>query len=47
MAKGQKRGNKEIRKPKKDKQAKAAEMAGNASPLKIVESGGFSAKKKK
>ncbi|WP_193176738.1 hypothetical protein [Oricola nitratireducens] len=46
MAKGQKRSNKEIRKPKQDKQAKAAVSAGAASPMKIIEAGGFTGKKK-
>ena len=45
MAKGQKRSNKEIRKPKKDKQEKPAAAAGAASPMKLVETG-FTGKKK-
>ena len=49
MAKGQKRSNKEIRKPKQDKQTKAAAAPalGRASPVKSVSSSGFSAGKKK
>ena len=47
MAKGQKRSNKEIRKPKQDKQPKAAAALGRASPVKSVSSSGFSAGKKK
>jgi hypothetical protein len=45
MTKGQRRGNKEIRKPKQDKQPKSG-AAGNASPMKIVEAAGSSARKK-
>lgn len=48
MAKGQRRSNKEIRKPKQDKKkAPAGNAAGSASPEKIVEASGFSTKKKK
>lgn len=47
MAKGQKRSNKEIRKPKQDKKAPAAAAAGSASPMKVVEGNGFAQKKKK
>jgi len=47
MAKGQKRSNKEIRKPKQDKQPKQAAFASATSPVKIIEAGGFSGKKKK
>lgn len=45
MAKGQKRSNKEIRKPKQDKGPKVA-TAGTSTPMKIIETSGFSAKKK-
>ncbi|WP_281367568.1 hypothetical protein [Oricola thermophila] len=41
MAKGQKRSNKEVRKPKQAMSASAM------SPVKIVEAAGFSARKKK
>jgi hypothetical protein len=47
MAKGQKRSNKEIRKPKQDKQPKQAVLASATSPVKLVEAGGFSGRKKK
>lgn len=47
MAKGQKRSNKEVRKPKQDKQPKQAMSASAMSPVKIVEAAGFSARKKK
>lgn len=46
MAKSQKRSNKEIRKPKQDKQAKAAASASATSPVKIIEAAGFSGKRK-
>jgi hypothetical protein len=46
MAKGQKRSNKEIRKPKQDKQPKGVVSAGSAAPLKIVNASGYSGKKK-
>jgi hypothetical protein len=49
MAKGQKRSNKEVRKPKQDKKTSPAgnAAAGSASPIKIIEAAGFSNKKKK
>ena len=48
MAKGQKRSNKEIRKPKQDKAPKAAPVsAGSSAPLKTVNSGGYSGSGKK
>jgi hypothetical protein len=46
MAKGQKRSNKEIRKPKQDKHPKGVVAAESASPLKPVNAGGYSARKK-
>jgi hypothetical protein len=48
MAKGQKRSNKEVRKPKQDKKAKSSSgPAGSALPLKVMASGGFTGGKKK
>lgn len=49
MTKGQRRSNREIRKPKQEKKKAPTEnvAAGSASPTKIVEAAGFSTKKKK
>ena len=48
MAKGQKRSNKEIRKPKQDKASKgAAVSAGSSAPLKTVNPSGYSGSGKK
>lgn len=46
MAKGQKRSNKEIRKPKQDKPAKRAASSDAMAPLRTSGAGGFTGKKK-
>lgn len=45
MAKGQKRSNKEIRKPKQDKRVKAAETAAGMPPMTAGKTGGTPKKK--
>jgi hypothetical protein len=46
MAKGQKRSNKEIRKPKQNKAPKAAVSAAGTPPISIGKTGGSSSGKK-
>lgn len=47
MAKGQKHSNKEVRKPKQEKQRAFTAATASASPIKIVEAANFSTKKMK
>jgi hypothetical protein len=47
MAKGQKKSNKEIRKPKQDKSKSAPAASSSSSPIKIIENAGFGGKKTK
>lgn len=49
MAKGQRHSNKELRKPKQEKQrtSVADAAAASASPMKIIEAARFSTKTKK